>query len=163
MKFFGKKSLSSVMSVLLHIAWYLAFVAAIGAAIAGVVVVFHQQLGSPFASALAKGSEKDIHNWEMFQSLPLGVRILVLPYFGAVIALLMIIIWKSRQLFAHFRNDIVFNAGNVRITLSISRLVIALSIITFSLGSLLVGIILRLLCEIVKNGTALQEEHDLTI
>ncbi len=163
MKFFGKKSLSSVMSVLLHIAWYLAFVAAVGAAVAGVVVVFHQQLGSPFASELAKSSAKDIQEWEMFQGLPLGVRILVLPYFAAVIALLMIIIWKSRRLFAHFRNDIVFNAANVRIILGISRLVIVFSIITFSLGSLLVGIILRLLCEIMKNGTVLQEEHDLTV
>jgi hypothetical protein len=163
MKFFGKKSLSSVMSVLLRIAWYLAFVAAVGAAVAGVVVVFHQQLGSPFASEMAKSSVKDIQQWEMFQSLPLGVRILVLPYFAAVIALLMIIIWKSRQLFAHFRNDIVFDATNVRTILGISRLVIVFSIITFSLGSLLVGIILRLLCEIIKNGTALQEEHDLTV
>jgi len=163
MKFFGKKSLSSVMSVLLHIAWYLAFVAAAGAAVAGVVIVFHEQLGSPFASELAKSSAKNLYDWEMFQGMPLGVRILILPYFGGVIALLMIIIWKSRRLFAHFRADIVFNTGNVRIILDISRLVIAFSIITFSLGSLLVGIILRLLCEIVKNGTALQEEHDLTV
>ncbi len=163
MKFFGKKSLSSVMSVLLHIAWYLAIVGAVGAAAAGVAVVFHQQLGSPFASEMAKSSAKDIQQWEMFQNLPLGVRILVLPYFGAVITLLMIIIWKSRQLFAQFRKDVVFNASNVRIILSISRLVIAFSIVTFSLGSLLVGIILRLVCEIVKSGTVLQEEHDLTV
>jgi hypothetical protein len=163
MKFFGKKSLSSVMSVLLRIAWYLAIVAAVGAAAAGVAIVFHAQLGSPFASELAKSSAKDLHDWQMFQSLPLGVRILILPYFGAVMALLMIIIWKSRQLFAHFRSDIVFNTGNVRIILGISRLVIVFSIITFSLGSLLVGIILRLLCEIMKSGTTLQEEHDLTI
>ena len=163
MKFFGKKSLSSVMSVLLHIAWYLAIVAALGAAAAGVVIVFHAQFGSPFTPELAKSSAKDLHDWQMFQSMPLGVRILILPYFGAVIALLMIIIWKSRKLFAHFRNDIVFNTGNVRIILGISRLVIVFSIITFSLGSLLVGIILRLLCEIVKSGTTLQEEHDLTV
>ena len=163
MKFFGKKSLSSVMSVILRVAWYLAFVAAIGAAVAGVVIVFHEQLGSPFASELAKSSANNLRDWEMFQSLPLGIRILILPYFGAVIALLMIIIWKSRRLFAHFRADIVFNKGNVRTILGISRLVIAFSIVTFSLGSLLVGIILRLLCEIVKNGTALQEEHDLTV
>ncbi len=163
MKFFGKRSLSSVMGVLLHIAWYLAIVVAVGAAAAGVVVVFHQQLGSPFASELAKSSAKDLHDWEMFQSMPLGVRILVLPYFGAVMTLVMMIIWRSRRLFAHFKDDIVFNAGNVRIILGVSRLVIIFSIITFSLGSLLVGIILRLVCEIVKNGTALQEEHDLTI
>jgi hypothetical protein len=163
MKFFGKKSLSSVMSVLLRIAWYVALVGAVCAVGAGVVIVFHAELGSPFTAHLSGSSAKDIQDWQMFQGLPLGVRILVLPYFGAIITLVLIVIRKSRQLFTQFRNEIVFNQGNVRVILQVSRLVIALSIITFSLGSLLVGIILRLLCEIVKNGTVLQEEHDLTV
>ena len=163
MKFFGNKSLSSVMSVLLHIAWYLALLAAVCAVAAGVVIVFHAQLGSPFSAGLQGSSAKDIHDWQMFQSLPLGVRILILPYFGAIITLVLIVIRKSRQLFDQFKRDVVFNAGNVRVILQVSRLVIVLSIITFSLGSLLVGIILRLVCEIVKSGTALQEEHDLTV
>jgi len=163
MKFFGNKSLSSVMSVLLHIAWYLALLAAVCAVAAGVVIVFHAQLGSPFTHGLQGSSAKDIHDWQMFQSLPLGVRILILPYFGAIITLVLIVIRKSRQLFDQFKRDVVFNAGNVRVILQVSRLVIVLSIITFSLGSLLVGIILRLVCEIVKSGTALQEEHDLTV
>ena len=163
MKFFGNKSLSSVMSVLLHIAWYLALLAAVCAVAAGVVIVFHPQLGSPFTHGLQGSSAKDIHDWQMFQSLPLGVRILILPYFGAIITLALIVIRKSRQLFDQFKRDVVFNAGNVRVILQVSRLIIVLSIITFSLGSLLVGIILRLLCEIVKSGTVLQEEHDLTV
>ena len=163
MKFFGNKSLSSVMSVLLHIAWYLALLAAVCAVAAGVVIVFHAQLGSPFTHGLQGSSAKDIHDWQMFQSLPLGVRILILPYFGAIITLGLIVIRKSRQLFVQFKNDVVFNKANVRVILQVSRLVIVLSIITFSLGSLLVGIILRLVCEIVKSGTALQEEHDLTV
>ena len=163
MKYFGKKSLSSVMSILLHVAWYLALLAAVCAVAAGVVIVFHAQLGSPFSPGLEGSSAKDIRDWEMFQNLPLGVRILILPYFGAIITLVLIIIRRSRQLFAQFKNDIVFNKGNVRVILQVSRLIIILSIITFSLGSLLVGVILRLLCEIVKSGTALQEEHDLTV
>ena len=163
MRYFGKKSLSSVMSVLLHVAWYLALVAAVCALAAGVVIVFHAQLGSPFTHGLESSSAKDIRDWERFQSLPLGVRILILPYFGAIIALVIVVIRKSRQLFDHFKNEVVFNKDNVRVVLQISRLVIVLSIITFSLGTLLVGIILRLFCEIVKSGTVLQEEHDLTV
>lgn len=156
MRYFGKRSLSSVMSVLLHVAWYLALLAAVCALAAGVVIVFHAQLGSPFTHGLESSSAKDIHDWESFQSLPLGVRILILPYFGAIMTLVIIVIRKSRQLFDQFKN-------NVRLILQISRLIIVLSIITFSLGTLLVGIILRLLCEIVKSGTVLQEEHELTV
>ena len=163
MKYFGKKSLSSVMHVILRIAWYLALLAAVCAVAAGVVIVFHAQLGSPFSRGLEGSSAKDIKDWESFQGLPLGVRILVLPYFGAVIALVLMVIRRSTQLFAQFKNEIVFDKDNVRVILQVSRLIIVLSIITFSLGTLLVGIILRLLCEIVKNGTVLQEEHDLTV
>ncbi len=163
MKYFGKRSLSSVTSVILHIAWYLALVTAVVALAVGVVIVFHAQLGSPFAQGLEGSSAKDIHDWQSFQGLPLAVRILILPYFGAIMTLVIIVIRKSRQLFDRFRGDVVFNKDNVRSILQISRLIIALSIITFSLGTLLVGIILRLLCEIVKSGTVLQEEHDLTV
>ena len=163
MKYFGKRSLSSVVSVVLHVAWYLALLAAVCALAAGVVIVFHAQLGSPFAHGLEGSSAKDIHDWQSFQSLPLGVRILVFPYFGAVMTLVIIVIRKSRQLFDQFKSDVVFNQGNVRAILQVSRLIIALAIITFNLGTLLVGIILRLLCEIVKSGTVLQEEHDLTV
>jgi hypothetical protein len=163
MKYFGKKSLSSVVSVTLHIAWFVAIVAAAAAVVAGVVIVFHAQLGSPFTAGLAGSSAKDVADWEMFQNLSLGIRILILPYFGAIIALVLLIIRKSRQLFRSFKDDIVFNEGNVRAIRTISKLVIALSIITFSVGSLLVGIILLLVCEIIKKGAALQEEHDLTV
>ena len=37
------------------------------------------------------------------------------------------------------------------------------SILTFNFTSLLISILLLLLCEIFKNGTALQEEYDLTV
>jgi hypothetical protein len=163
MKYFGKRSLSSVVSVLLHVAWYVSLVIAACALAAGVLIVFHAQLGSPFAHGLEGSSATDIRDWARFQHLPLGVRILVLPYFGAIMTLVIIVIRKSRRLFDQFKNDVVFNKNNVRATLQISRLVIVLSIVTFSLGTLLVGIILRLLCEIMKNGTALQEEHELTV
>ncbi len=163
MRYFGKRSLSSVMSTLLHVAWYLALLAAVCALAAGVVIVFHAQLGSPFTYGLESSSAKDIHDWENFQSLPLGIRILILPYFGAIMTFVIIVIRKSRQLFDQLKNDVVFNKNNVRLILQISRLTIVLSIITFSLGTLLVGIILRLFCEIVKSGTVLQEEHDLTV
>jgi len=163
MKYFGSRSLSSVTSVLLRVAWYLACALTLAAIVLGVVIVFHAQFGSPFSQGMAKSSPADIRDWERFQSLPLGIRILVLPYFGAVMALVLMVIRKARALFSNFKNEVVFNQGNVRVIREISKLVIALSILTFSLGGLLTGVILLLLCEILKAGTSLQEEHDLTV
>ena len=163
MRYFGKKSLSSVMSVLLQLALYLAWALTIVAVVVGVVIVFHAQFGSPFSKGFEGSSREDIREWEMYQSLPLGIRILVLPYFGSVMALILIVIRKARALFSNFRNELVFSQGNVRVIREISKLVIAISILTFSVGSFLVAVILLLLCEILKAGTVLQEEHDLTV
>ncbi len=163
MKYFGNRSLSSVMGALLNAAWYLAWIFAAIAIVLAVVIVFHAQFGSPFAEGLAGSSKADIRDWEMFQSLPLGIRILVLPYFGALMALVLIVIRKARALFLNFRNEVVFDQGNVRIIREISKLVIISAVLTFSAGSFLAGVILLLLCEILKAGTSLQEEHDLTV
>lgn len=163
MKYFGSRSLSSVMSAVLRVAWYLAWVFAVVAIVLGVVIVFHARFGSPFSKGFEEGASQDARDWEMFQSLPLGIRILILPYFGAVMALVLFLIRKARILFANFKSEIVFDQNNVRVTQEISKLVIALSILTLSAGSLLIGVILLLLCQILKAGAVLQEEHDLTV
>jgi len=163
MKYFGNRSLSSVTSAILRVAWYLACALTLVLIVLGVVIVFHSRLGSPFTQGMAESSLADIRDWERFQSLPLGIRILVLPYFGGVMALVLMVIRKARALFSNFKAEVVFNQGNVRVIREISKLVIALSVLTFSVGSLLVGVILLLSCEIVKAGTVLQEEHDLTV
>jgi len=163
MKYFGTRSLSSFMNALLTVAWYLAWVFAALAIVLGTVIVFHEELGSPFSRGMSDSSRADIQDWEKFQSMPLGVRILILPYFGAVMTLVLMVLRKARALFANFRGEIVFHQGNVRIIRQISKLVIAMAILTFSAGSFLTGVILLLICEILKAGTALQEEHDLTV
>jgi hypothetical protein len=45
----------------------------------------------------------------------------------------------------------------------ISKLNIAISILTFSFSSLLASVFLFLACEVFRSGTALQEEHDFTV
>jgi hypothetical protein len=151
------------MSGVLRLAWVLAWIAAGLAVVLGLAIIFHAQLGSPFAEGLRASSAKDVQDWEWFQSLPLGIRLCILPYFGGIITLVILIIGKSKGLFANFRDELVFDRANVEAIRDISRLVIGLSILSFSIGSFLVGVILFLFCEIVKSGTALKEEHDLTI
>lgn len=169
MKYLGKKSLSSFLSVLLHIAWYVIIVASVIAIAYGAIVLFATPVENPAATGTAWinyhifSELRNDGTWQTFRDLPLAVRSLFLLYFGAVAVLLLQIIKKSRHLFTNFKNNIVFNKSNILIISKISKLLIVFSIITFNFSSLLVAIILFILYEILKNGTALQEEHDLTI
>jgi hypothetical protein len=188
MKYFGNKSLSSFMSGLLHVSWYLVlFTAVIAPLVLGGIILFSTSIGDSVVSAIEKGefhtcdrdfkhphrdiknelskdfTEKDRKDWEEFKNLPLGVKFIILPYCEAVIILLLIIIGKSRQLFTNFRNNVMFNEGNVLLISKISKLLIAFSILTFSFSSLVLSVVLLMVCEIIKSGAALQEEHDYTV
>jgi hypothetical protein len=76
----------------------------------------------PFQNAVTEGiasgslSGFDMQEWQEFQSIHIGLKILMVPYFGVVVWFLLRIIRKAHQLFKNF-----------------------------------------------KNGTSLQEEHDLTV
>lgn len=169
MKYLGKKSLSSLLSGILHLSWYIVLILSIIAVVMGVIILFSTPIEDPAALGIAKvnfyifSELKNDKDWQMIENLPLAVRILLLPYFGVIVALLLQILKKSQYLFINFKNDVVFNKNNVLIILKISKLLIGFSILTFDFSSLLAGILLLMLCEIFKNGTALQEEHDLTV
>ncbi|MCK5156936.1 MAG: hypothetical protein KAQ69_10935 [Spirochaetales bacterium] len=169
MKYLGKKSLSSFLSGILHVSWYVVLVLSIIASVTGAMILFSTPVEDPAASGIAKvnyymfNELKNDEDWQMIKNLPLAVRFLFLPYFWVVVALLLQIINKSQCLFTNFKNDVVFNKSNVCVIPKICKLLIGFSIITCNFSSLLVSIILLILCGIFKNGTALQEEHDLTV
>lgn len=108
-------------------------------------------------------SEKDRAGWHEFKKTPLPVKILMVPYMEAVLILLLVIIKWCRVLFKNLKNEIVFNKSNVDTMTKIGKLMIAFSIMTFNCSSLFVCILLFMLREMLKSGTALQEEHDLTV
>ena len=170
MKYFGKKSLSSVMSGILHVSWYVVLVVSIIGALIGLVLLFHVPAREYIAAEIARSSSftcdmssKDQKDWETFMNLPIFVRLIVVPYFVAVVVLLLKIIRRSQLLFTNFKNEIVFNMSNVEIISKLNKLLIVFSIMTVNFGALLVCVLLIMVCEIMKNGTALQEEHDLTV
>jgi hypothetical protein len=176
MKYLGKKSLSSFMSRFLKVMRHVVLVLAIIAPVAIIAAILYSTpLGDRISSEMAKSKicamdgnttgvqDEDGKEWDKFKSMPLVLKLLILPYCEAVLLLLLQIITKSRLLFDNFKNDVVFNKNNVVIISQVSKLTIAFSIITFSFSSLLISIVLFLLCEIIKNGTVLQEEHDLTV
>jgi len=177
MNYFGKRSLSSAVSSLLHVSWYLLLIALIVAPLAaGAMIFFSTPDGETFlqknSTVVCNDSvqnpsitctEKSEHDWEKFRSTPLGLKLLMLPYLEAVIVLMLIMVRKSRQLFDNFKNEIVFNTSNVALLSTISKLNLGFGILTFSLNTMLLSVVLFLFCEIIKSGTVLQEEHDLTI
>lgn len=169
MKYFGKKSFSSVLSVIFHIAWYFLLVFSIAAIAAGIfmaffVAPFEQFINSHFSCFHANFNDKD---WQEFKKIPLYLKFIFMPfvisYFIAITVLMLKILKKSRLLFNNFKNDILFNKGNVIIISKVSRMLIVYSILTFNFSSLIIGILLLIVCAIFKNGTALQEEQDLTV
>jgi hypothetical protein len=164
MKYLGEKSLSSFLSWFFHVGWYVVLVCAVIAGIFG-SYFFYAPLDDPTFVKIAKYTEFNLQDkdWVAFRSLPLAVRLLLLPYFIAVIVLLLKLIKKAQQLFTNFKKDIVFNKSNVLIISTFSKLLIPYSILTFNFSSLIASLLLLLLCEIFKNGTVLQEEHDFTV
>jgi hypothetical protein len=169
MKYLGKKSLSSFMSIFLHIAWYVIILASIIAIAYGAIVLFATPVEDSAATGIAKinyhifSKLRNDEDWQMFKDLPVAVKSLILLYFVAVAVLLLQIISKSRRLFNNFKNDIVFSKSNVLVISKTSKLLFVFAILTFNFSSLLVAVILFILYGILKDGTALQEEHDLTI
>jgi hypothetical protein len=153
MKYFGNKSLSSVVSVILNIAWWVVIAMSIFAVVVFAIMLFSKPAGNSIAAEIATWSNDS--SWKEMYSWPLIAKIVVLPYSGVVVAFLLQIIKKAQQLFTNFKNDVVFNKNNV--------LLIVFSILTFNFSSLLLSILLFMLCEIFKKGTFLQEEHDFTV
>ncbi len=171
MRFFGKKSLSSVISHVLNILWIPLLALAILAPLAGAAIVFFSTpAGEAFGAEILQGDQTscamdpaDAKDWLFFKNLPIALKFLIVPYFGANFGLLFLIVKKNRVLFRNFTDDIVLSKSNVLIISSISKLIIAFSVLTLSFASVLIGIVLLLLCEIVKMGASLQEEVDLTV
>ncbi len=155
MKYLGEKSASTVLSKLFGGLWYCLilvaslFVLAIGLSI-------FQPSFTPDIAVLSKPLEK-------LQAMSTWQLIFITAYICVNFFLLLTILKKARQLFTNFKNNIVFEQNNVTCISSIAKLTALYAVITFSLSTLFTSLILLVLCEIFKNGTALQEEHNYTV
>ncbi len=161
MRYFGEGSLSSWIERILRVSWYLVIAGTAGLMILLAIAAFPEIGGR--ASHLICASGKSDAEWMEFVSQPSWVKALVFPYLGLVAYLLLQIVSQSRALFTNFRRNAIFSRDNANSLSRLSKFVIGFSIATFNFSTLLTSIILLLLCEIFKNGAALQEEHDLTV
>jgi hypothetical protein len=166
MKYFGQKSVSSVMSVILHVLWYVVLVLSILATLVITVVLFANSVDNSFNAYIVKeigSNQQDLKEWQQFQNVPTLVRFLLLPYFAVISVLLLKIIRKAKDLFVNFKNDVLFNENNANIITGIAKLTVWYGVLTFNFSTLLTSVFLLMLCEIIKNGAMLQEENDLTV
>ena len=161
MRYFGEKSLSVWIYRVLQVSWYLVIAGAVGLMLLLAVGAFPEFGGK--ASSLICESGKTDREWRDFVALPVYVKALVFPYLALVMFVLLKILKRSESLFDNFRRNAIFTQDNASNLSRLSKLVIGFSIVTFNFSALLMSLILLLLCEIFKNGTALQEEHDLTV
>jgi hypothetical protein len=166
MKYFGAKSVSSVISIILAVMWPLVIAVSIcGSAFFG-AMMFSDKVDTFITSQMAKDkdtSAKDMQDWEKFRQAPAPLKALLFPYGAAVVVMLLMIIRKSKQLFDNFKKEVIFSKDNVELMTATNKLILIFSIMTFNFSGIFTCIMLFMLAEIFKNGAALQEEHDLTV
>jgi hypothetical protein len=169
MKYFGTKSVSSVISIILAVAWPLVLAMSICCGAFFGAMVFSDKVDTFITAQMTKDHNtsakdiKDMQDWEKFRQTPVALKALFFPYGGAVVVLLMMIIRKSKQLFDNFKKEIIFSKDNVELMTRTNKLILIFSIMTFNFSGIFTCIMLFMLAEIFKNGAALQEEHDLTV
>lgn len=167
MRYFGPRSLSSVLQRVLAFSWFaiLAMVVALSSFLA--IAFFSLRFGDPVTSSILEcsysASSLADAEWRDMLAQPLWIKALVFPFLAVATALLLLVVSTARRLFANFSQDVVFRHENVALISRIAKLLVAFSVLTFNFTSLLVSFILLMLCEILRTGTALQEEQDLTV
>lgn len=165
MRYFGEKSLSSVLYRTTQVAWILTIPAVLLLCTLLFFAIFQIDLGDPITSGLNSECAKMTNDpdWQEMMSMPRPARAVVFPYLFLATFLIVQILRKSQSLFDNFRNNSVFRTANVRILSNLNKYMIALAVITFNPATLLVCLILLLVTEILKDGSALQDELDLTV
>jgi hypothetical protein len=170
MKYIGEKSLSSFLSTLLKIFWWVILAVATIYVLIMVVNLFSIDLGDPITQGVNELNMSETGEnaflflkWEQVEGWPAAGKVVAVAYWAACIVFAMIVLKKVQRLFNNFKNDIVFDDGNVRLMSAISKLLIVVGILTWSFGTLAASILLLILCQVFKHGANLQQDHDLTV
>ncbi len=165
MRYFGQNSLSTWIHRVLKGSWYLVIVGYVGLSLL-LAIAFFPNLGGPVTQQISQqicASGQQDPEWQTFMATPLVCKAFVFPYLALITFLLLKILKQSESLFDNFRRNAIFTKDNATNLSKLSKWVIGFSLVTFNFSALLMSLILLLLCEIFKNGSALQEEHDLTV
>ncbi len=170
MKYLGEHSVSSFFSKIFGCVKYLVLAGAIGGSLFFAFIFFSSPEYAPKEAGVPYYLFQFYHEilssdsgWQTVRDSAWPLRVLLLIYFIFVMAVLYQVISQTKTLFDHFRKNMIFTQKNVALISRIGKLLLVYSAMTVNLSSVFVSLLLLILCEIFKNGTALQEEHDLTV
>jgi hypothetical protein len=170
MKYIGEKSVSSFISGLIRVVWWLALAAGAFYIFALFVNLFSIGEEAAVTSTINRWDMGQngtnlflFFKWETIVALPAAAKAVIAAVWLACLVLNLLILRKAQHLFTNLKNDIVFDEKNVNLIATISKLLIAASILTWSLYTLVVSVLLLVLCQVFKRGEILQEDHDLTV
>jgi hypothetical protein len=170
MKYIGKKSVSSVINVILKVAWWLLLLAMVLFALVVFFKLFTIDLGDTMSDQIAKLDMTEAgQNWILWfdysqiATWPMAGKIIAFASFLACGVLRLWILRTVQRIFANFTQDIIFDYKNVKLLSTASLLFVITSVLNWSLGLLLVSLLMLILCEIFEKGSTLQEEQDLTV
>lgn len=170
MKYFGEKSVSSWILIILRVVHVLAYVILVGGSLFWIflstLLYFEGDLVAAGHIAEAEMPSLEIGKDEegkFFLGIPYWVKLLMLPYFWALFYFIIKTIRRSKNLFTNFRDNVVFKKENVELISRIGKLMIIISVMTFDFKTLFLSVFVFMLAEIFKNATRLQEEADFTV
>jgi hypothetical protein len=170
MKYIGEKSVSSFLSSLLKVLWWVLLAAALIYMLIMAVNLFSIDLGDPITQGINDLNMSETGEnaflflkWGQVEGWPVAGKVVVAIYWAACIVFALIVLKKVQLLFTNFKHDVVFDDRNVQLMSTISKLLIVVGILTWSFGTLAASILLLILCQVFKHGANLQEEHDLTV
>ena len=167
MRYFGPRSLSSVLQRVLAVSWFAILAAVVALSSFLAVSFFSWNLGDPVTAGILETAHAEAaladEEWRDMLAQPVWIKALVFPFLVLLTTLLLMVVGTARKLFANFAQDVVFRHENVALISRTAKLLLAFSVVSFNFTSLLVSFILLMLCEILRTGTALQEEQDLTV
>jgi hypothetical protein len=170
MKYIGKKSVSSVINVILKIAWWLLLAAMILFTLVVFFKLFSIDLGERLTEDIAKLDMADAgQNWLLWfdysqiATWPMIGKIIAFASFLACGVLRLWILRTVQRMFANFTQDTIFDYRNIKLLSTASVFFVISSVLNWSFGMLMVSLLMVILCEIFKKGSRLQEEQDLTV
>jgi hypothetical protein len=169
-KYIGKKSVSSFINVGLKVAWWLLLVILVLFTLVVFFKLFAIDLGDKMSGQIAGLEMTDAgQNWLLWfdysqiATWPMIGKVIAFVSFLACAVLRLWILRTVQRIFANFTRDIIFDYKNVKLLSTASLLFVISSVINWSLGLLLMSLLMLILCEIFKKGSTLQEEQDLTV
>ncbi|HEQ71617.1 MAG TPA: hypothetical protein ENN69_03930 [Spirochaetia bacterium] len=160
MKYFGKKSLSSVLLVVLQVVFWGVVVTAVIGAVMGVFFIAATPAGEPTDTGTilmdfkVLKAEMAFADWNKWSVVPLPVKILLFPYGAAIVIVALVLLRKVMSLLRVFKAETDGGTDTGELVVVIGKFLIVFSLMVFQLSLLGAGLLVLLLGKHLLRQTA---------